>query len=771
MLLIQILLYLVLSSVAYGMGPQSLLLASLCSQNRICTQEDAKLKDQLQWTCQLELKAHQCQELAEKNPEWAPLIKQCDFTDQCREQSEYFNQKNQACLRGYKNALVDLGTSIKDISLSLAGLIEGSWDEFKKNQRQRSDFLKACENSLLCKRDLIKDDHRYNTLSDNQLNSYSAAFLEVEARSLRSYKSSLQRNKTTPYVPLSERPRDDSQLNTEQIEKLQNLKTLVAGKIKEQYSRYSCYSSLAKEELECYAIATVLDPTLIAGYFTKAGRAAVATGRLIQTEVKISRTQLLSKYLNYSPTTVAQNERWIAQAEKTSRGKTVFVDIENSQLKELNDSLKDKNLVTGLTNFQKELVFEKVDQLQQRNPGLVIEKYSDFKSSRFAFSGKVPEDIESQLRNLFSETNSEFIKKMKASGILDEGLQPDQWFRAGVGQSADQANLAARYSRQVEKNELQVFQNKSLATAIQGKLNQLETQRTRLRSELAETALLDGSTFHPDVFDIVRKGKGNTEKTTSSLKNRFALTSISPSTVTELENYVAAADEFSPGIYIAKREVAHLNGADNGGLSADIIGLGAANLKGTAEAIAGQSDINKVLESTRLAEKIVTKNFKEQKDYFEQVLLRSVDPGKIKSLCSGDDCVGVAIKPLTENEKKNILGGLADSKYSGTYRLAFIPEGVSVVNTRNALATHGESIEKLLRQSLGTTMEPRKLKGLTFGVDMQTQVLNQGRLKLILGEARDLNLSPNERKLIQDKFREAIEHFNKNSKGSQYHAH
>lgn len=768
LLLFQVLFYSLLSSVALGGAPQSLLLASLCSQTRDCTQEDSKLKAQLKWQCELEREAYQCQELAEKHPDRAPLIKQCDLRAQCEEQTEYLNQKSQACLRGYKNALVDLGISLKDLSLSLAGLVEESWNDFRKDQRQRSAFLKACEESLLCKRELVRDDHRYNSLTDDQLNSYSAAFLEVESRSLRAYRMSLERSQVKPYVPLSERPQDEGELNTEQNEKLTHLKNLVKGKIQEQYARYSCYSALAREELECYAIGTVVDPTLVVGYFTKAGRTGAAAGRLLQAEAKLTRSQLMSKYLSYSPTTVHQNERWIAQAEKGNSNKAVFFDAENSQLKELNDTLKDKNLVTGLTNFHKELIFGKIDQLQKQNPGLIIEQYSDFKSSRFAFSGKVPEDIEKQLQALFSQTNDEFVKIVKDSKILDSELQVDQWFRAGIGRSADEANLAARYSRQLENNELQVFHNESLKNVIQSKLSRLDSQRISLRSELAETALVEGKTFHPDVFDIVRKGKGKSEQISEALKNRFALKSVSMSTIVKLENYVAAADEFSPGIYIAKREIAHLNAADQGGLSADIIGLGAANLKGTAEAIAGLSDVNRVLESTRLAEKTVTKNFKEQKEYFEKVLLRSVEPGKIKSLCSGDDCVGVAVKPLTEKEKKQILVGLADSKYSGSYRLAFIPDGVSVVNTRNALATHGESVEKILRQSLGASMEPRKLKGLTFGIDMRTQVLNQGNLKLILGEARDLHLSPNERKLIQDKFREAVELFNKESKSSKY---
>ena len=64
---------------------------------------------------------------------------------------------------------------------------------------------------------------------------------------------------------------------------------------------------------------------------------------------------------------------------------TVFFDVENSQLKLLNDTLKEKNFVTSLTNYHKELTFKKMQELVKKNPGLQMDMYSDFKSSRFAF--------------------------------------------------------------------------------------------------------------------------------------------------------------------------------------------------------------------------------------------------------------------------------------------------------------------------------------------------------------------------------------------------
>lgn len=757
-----------------------LMLALLCQRADNCSEKERKTQQQLEWNCQLEVKAQNCEQLAQEHPDWAPLMRKCDFKSQCAEQWDLVKEKASACLRGYKNAMIDLGLSLKDMSVSLAGFVEDSWENFKKNNAQRTAFLKECNKTIVCKRDLVRDDHRYNTLSDQELAKLPATFLYVQAQDMKAYKASLDRVRPKPYVPISERARDDVTLTSEQNQKLQSLLNLAGDKIKEQYNRYSCYHAVAREELQCYALGTVIDPTLVAGYFVKGARLAGAAGRLgkeleaTATAAKVSkvvtRAELTGKYLSYSPTTVVQNEKWIALAEKGADSKRLFLDVENSQMKYLNDSLKDKNLVTGLTNYHKEILFGKIAELEKANPGLVIDPYSDFKSSRFALSGKIPKDIDAQLAKAVAAANQEFNEAVKAAGVVGGDAKSAEWFRAGTGQSADQANLAARYSRQLETNEVQSYQSGSLQRNVESRLSGIESQRVSLRTELAKTDMVQGETFHQDVFDIVRKSKGNTELAREALKNRFALQNLSSESVKKLESYVSATDEFSPGIYVAKREVAHLNDAPQGGLSADIIGLGSANLKGTAEALAKGGSLSKTLEQTRLAEKAVTEKFVAQKKYFEEVIRDAVGADKLKSICSGDDCVAVATSPLTAQEKQKIMSGLAASEYSGSYRLAFIPDGVKVAETRNALANHGESVEKILRQTLSTSLEPRKLKGLTFGVDMKTQSLNEGGVKLIIGEAQSARLTPNERKMIQQKFQEAISQFNKETKGSRYEA-
>ncbi|WP_413944345.1 hypothetical protein [Bdellovibrio sp. HCB-162] len=764
---------LALSLTGFSFDAEKLQLALLCKQSQNCATKSKELVDRLTLSCEMEVQSQNCAELAHAHPDWAPLMRKCDFQGLCKQQNEYAEKAGMACLRGYKNAMIDLGISLKDMSVSLAGFVDDTWEKFKASNKRRNEFIAECDKSLACKRDLVKEDRRYRDLSDEKLNKLSAAFLYVQAQDMKAYMSSLERARPKPYVPISERPlREDVTLSAEQNDKLVRLLAMVSDQVKEQYHRYACYTPAAQEELKCYALGNIVDPTMMAGYFVKGGRAAAAVARLAHEEKALAvaekipllrfsnRGELVKNYLEFSPTTVAQNEKWISLADKGVSSKNLFFDVENSQIKKLNDTLKDKNLVTSLTNFHKDILDKKMSSLQKDFPELVIDKYSDFKSMRFAFGGKIPPDLEKRLQKIFTETNEEFSSYLKDSRILREGDRAQDWFRAGVGSSADQANLAARYARGAPTNDMYSFARKDLQVAMGMKLNAIESDRMLLRQAFKDTSVLEGATLNQDAFDIVRKNSGDSKKISEALSNRFGLQSLSEKNVQTLERYVKSTDEFSPGLYIAKRENAHLNDAALGGLSADIIGLGGANLKGTAEALVQTTSINSALEKTRLSEKAVTKEFIEQKKAFETVVGRSVDPGKLKTICSGDDCVSVATAPLSEKDKTKILSGLANSKYSGSFRVAFVSDGVKEVESRNILANQGEAVEKKLRKALSSKMESHRLKGLTFGVDMRTQELNRGGVKLLMGEAESLRLTTRERELIRKSFQDALDSLN-----------
>ena len=95
-------------------------------------------------------------------------------------------------------------------------------------------------------------------------------------------------------------------------------------------------------------------------------------------------------------------------------------------------------------------------------------------------------------------------------------------------------------------------------------------------------------------------------------------------------------------------------------------------------------------------------------------------------------------------------------------------------SARTSLATHGEAIEKKLQQNLAEQIEPSRLKGLIFGVDMRTNKLNEGSVKLLVGTGNDLKLSVSDQTKIQQSFETALKQMNdelklQGTKG-QYHS-
>ncbi|MEK6556562.1 MAG: hypothetical protein AABZ31_15035, partial [Bdellovibrionota bacterium] len=77
-----------------------------------------------------------------------------------------------------------------------------------------------------------------------------------------------------------------------------------------------------------------------------------------------ARDRIIEKSLQYNPTTVTQNSRFINKAliSRISDNR-IFLDVENSLMKKINDLTKDKNLVTALTNLHKKILISEIDEL------------------------------------------------------------------------------------------------------------------------------------------------------------------------------------------------------------------------------------------------------------------------------------------------------------------------------------------------------------------------------------------------------------------------
>lgn len=696
------------------------MVTALCQKKIDCNQWPGLLKQTLS-LCEVSKKSYRCDEFVRQNPEYAKLIRNCDSKSYCTQNIEAQQGLESACWKGYKNAVIDLGISIKDTAVSLADFIDQAWERNKKTSFTR----------------------------------YGASPVQAQKQ----------------------------ELNANQKSRLAQMTDAAIAAIEKTNIKYNCLTPLVQAEMRCYALGTVFDPTLIVGYAAKIVRgsrlaAELSEGARLNSEIALKssvlqasgqagRLELVRKYLYFSPTTEAQNKKFMTLALDENSTKNIkFVNFENAEMTNLNQTFLNKNLVTSFTNYHKDLIFSKMEILKKEFPTLEMESYSDYKSARFAFKGQAPPGFEDRLAQVFAEANQEFRDHLIEDRIISKSDAPQTWVRAGIGPTADKANFATRYSRTQDLNQLQNFSTSEIKDYLGKTYQEAEKLRVQISSELPiKSGIFNGKTLDADAFNIVRKNSGDTEAIRSSLIQRFGLKELSSDTVKNIQNYATKVDQFSPDLLIAKREVATLDEAKMGGLSADMIGMGAQNLRATAEGLAQSKNVDEALAQARQMEKKVTSQFNAQRSDFQNVVSESVGAGRMKTICSGDDCISVAKSPLTDRDKSKILQGLVDQGYSSKFRISFIPEGVSDASARTTLATHGETIEKKVQQNLMEQMEPARLKGLIFGVDMQTTKLNEGSVKLLIGTSNDIKLSVNDKAKIQQSFEKAVKQMNDELEG------
>lgn len=467
-----------------------------------------------------------------------------------------------------------------------------------------------------------------------------------------------------------------------------------------------------------------------------------------------TKAELIDAYLHQTFTTVEENLGWMHAAKNSVRkDHLLFGDVEFSVLGDVNRLTNDKNLATSLANKHKDLLMTELKSLRQnlmtKHPDSIEDVlfYSDFKSVRFAIvprtkpldlvtsradlRQKLPPGLQKELTAMFARVNAEYSELVKVSGLNVDG-KVENWFRGGVGHTADEANFAARTARdmgsEVTGNQLQTFENRRIQVALNTYRKWGESMRqVDLVPDPAMKPLLDGSFVKDDVLDIVKKS-ANPGEARARLKAKYGA-ELTETQADRLITYNQVIDIFSPGIHVAERKVASLEAAALGGLSADFSGLGAKNRGATARAIANGKSVGQAIALVRKGEQAVTKEFEQSKSDFAKIINRYVE----SSVSSGDDFVGVVKTQWTPTAKRQLVDEVAQLKSPSAQRLAFISDGV-VAGERNLLAAHGEAIEKVLRQELEGKISMEKLKQVTFAIDMFGKAAGKGDVALIMGE-------------------------------------
>ncbi len=509
--------------------------------------------------------------------------------------------------------------------------------------------------------------------------------------------------------------------------------------------------------------------------FTDIGQTVAASSK--RAAVK---SALIDAHLHQIFTTVDENLAWMALARVADRKfNVIFGDIEFAVLGDINRLTNEKNLVTSLTNKQKELLLTELKALREsllkNNPDTVKDVifYSDFKSVRFAIVPKskplsaiesradvahqIPATVQKELKEIFARVNGEYATYVRASDLDVDGAV-ENWFRGGIGYTADEANAAARTSRELSTatngNQMQTFENPEIQKSLNVYRRWAALQRNEIINDPSMQPLLDGQFVKDDVLDIIKKSK-NIAKARKRLKAKYGA-ELSEAQTERIVLYNRMIDSFSPGNHIAERKVASLENAELGGVSADFTGLGARNRGATARALAEAKGLRNAIALARNGEQAVTEAFQKQSADFADIINRYVDG----SVLSGDDFVGSAKAVWTPEIKRKLVNEVAELKSPSAQRLAFISDGVAK-KERNLLAAHGEAIEKVLREKLEGKIPYQKLEQVVFAVDMFGKSVGQGDVSLIIGEGKLAGLSDKDQAAIRAAFKQAIREFNK----------
>lgn len=482
----------------------------------------------------------------------------------------------------------------------------------------------------------------------------------------------------------------------------------------------------------------------------------------------------LDELLTYQATSPAQNKKWIEMAKEGSKGKALFFDVENAAMKKLNDRLGDKNLVTSLTNLHKTMLQKEFGQWAKKYPGLDISLYSDFKSLRFALKGDLTPELRTKLKSEFAaitkDVNEQFADKVASlrPGVPSTIDSPQTWFKAGIGDTADQAGLAARKSR--NSRDISAVDIDTIRPRIQTQLKGIEELRLKVSKDLP-VDLVDSKNGipHMDVIEYVRKKGDLFKEDPATFQKNFQKRfnhNLSEEQLGDLVGYLKQIDQFSPGLWLEKRVVANLDAAKNGGFSADFKGMGAKNLQQVAIDLSkNPNSMDKTLDTLRAGEGIVTKGFDKNKNWYTEVVTKTLkeDGIKTKNLCSGDDCVSIPTQAIPDLTKEKIMRAIAKNSAPDGQRLSFIPPGIAP-EQRTLLAVHGELIEKQVRNQLtGFTdgqLPPDVLKKVAFAIDMPKQV-GSGAPRLMISTSPGFTLSATEKSIIQKAYSGLMQKVNK----------
>lgn len=473
-------------------------------------------------------------------------------------------------------------------------------------------------------------------------------------------------------------------------------------------------------------------------------------------------SEFQSRWASRTATTPEENLRFMETARLNRQPGLFFLDTQNSQLKYLNDNLRDKALVDAVGNRYNSMVQDALAEFKRAHPELTLETYSDYKSFRAAIRGPPGQEeaLMNELAAIMDRTNTAFISEIRAAGHVDPSFMQEPWFRAGLGRSADEANLVTRFSRRDAGLATSTFDNTATQTRIRNAWQTAQTTRAQLADRFRGTPLMrevagtNMSIPTADVLEVVRKNLGD-DDVARILTGRYGVP-VTPADAQKLRSYFNQVDQFSPGLMIAQRVEHRFDTATQGGFSIDFAGVGSLNAEATALGLAEGQDILGAIAAVRRREVAVTEGLDALKLRTETAMRDVLSRHGIDAqiTVSGDDMLVVPTKPLTPAIQRELAQAQATAASDPAgIRTSFFAPGIPDQASRSIQATIGETVEKKLRKRLEGLLPPDTLRQTLFAVDMRGVSPGTGAVGL---DIVNPNLTPAAREIMEREFTAAI---------------
>lgn len=564
-------------------------------------------------------------------------------------------------------------------------------------------------------------------------------------------------------------------------------------------AHYDCHSPQAKVEKICGLVTEfIVPPTILAKaivkgpkwaqHYLKAKRELQAARKAKLTDLRYSPEvkSLKQDYPSDIRLPAGSNNEYIRlkNADSAAKAKSIYFEVENSVLKELNDHVfKDKGAVDAINNAFMTKLYKNIQNdplLSSRIKG----QYKDYKSLRLRIplkSGDNDENFRQAFNAIYKKTNNDFVKELQDRKITrqlppltDDVGDVGAWFKAGSGKSSIEANLAARNIRNTPDSKktanfrAEAEKIKTRVTEI-NYLGKLFNYQRLVDAKIIER-LPNGNTIpSKDVVEIIRKERlaGHKDKIAlyNAIQNRIRQnygSTVDPTMAKNLVQYFEKVDSLSPPVYASSRVAINLAQAKHGIVSVDFAGLGSENIYQQMKAISSATK-NQRIEQTitdieKSVDKVTVRMNKAKKEFND--IVKSVDTNPTSTRFSGDDGIYMPKSvELTRTQKQQIVKKLSQSSDPSQFRLTFVDNqyqnGKSIPQVeRSRQIVKAESIEKKMRLLMvGNDKIPHSLsKKIVTAIESRPTEKGGSFNLLYSGQG----LSNAQKKIIEDAFKKAI---------------